>query len=56
MAGPPSQGVTALLLAWSQGEQTALEKLVPLVYAELRRVAHWHMYRERPAIPYKPQH
>jgi RNA polymerase sigma-70 factor, ECF subfamily len=48
MAGPPSQGVTALLLAWSQGEQTALEKLVPLVYAELRRVARRHMYRERP--------
>jgi RNA polymerase sigma-70 factor, ECF subfamily len=48
MAGPPSQGVTALLLAWSQGEQTALEKLVPLIYAELRRVARRHMYRERP--------
>jgi RNA polymerase sigma factor (TIGR02999 family) len=48
MAGPPSQGVTALLLAWSQGEQTALENLVPLVYAELRRVARRHMYRERP--------
>jgi len=48
MAGPPSQGVTALLLAWSQGEQTAQEKLVPLVYTELRRVARRHMYRERP--------
>jgi RNA polymerase sigma factor (TIGR02999 family) len=48
MAGPPSQTVTQLLVAWSQGEQAALEKLVPLVYAELRRVAHRYMGRERP--------
>jgi RNA polymerase sigma-70 factor, ECF subfamily len=48
MAGPSSLEVTQLLLAWSQGEQTALEKLVPLVYAELRRVARRHMYQERP--------
>ena len=48
MAGPSSLEVTQLLLAWSQGEQTALEKLVPLVYAELRRLARRHMYRERP--------
>jgi RNA polymerase sigma factor (TIGR02999 family) len=48
MAGPPSQMVTQLLVAWSQGEQAALEKLVPLVYAELRRVAHRYMGREHP--------
>ena len=42
------QEVTGLLLAWSAGEQTAFEKLVPLVYAELRRVAHRYMGRERP--------
>src|SRR6202162_5862276 len=48
MAASSSHAVTGLLLAWSQGEQTALEKLVPLVYAELRRVAHRYMGRERP--------
>lgn len=48
MGEPPSVEVTKLLVAWSQGEQTALEKLVPLVYAELRRLARRHMYRERP--------
>lgn len=48
MAALPSQTVTQLLVAWSQGEQAALEKLVPLIYAELRRIAHRYMYRERP--------
>ena len=48
MAGPPSREVTELLLAWTQGQQTALEKLVPLVHAELRRIARRYMYRERP--------
>lgn len=48
MGGPPSQRVTQLLVAWSQGEQAALEKLIPLVYAELRRIAHRYMHREHP--------
>ena len=48
MAGTPSQGVTALLLAWSQGEEAALEKLIPLVHTELRRIAHRYMHREKP--------
>jgi hypothetical protein len=39
MAASTSHAVTELLLAWGQGEQSALEKLVPLVYAELRRIA-----------------
>ncbi len=38
--------VTGLLLAWSDGEQTALEKLMPLVYAELHRLAKRYMRRE----------
>jgi RNA polymerase sigma factor (TIGR02999 family) len=42
------QDVTQLLLAWSQGEQTALEKLTPLVYKELHRLARRYMGRERP--------
>ena len=47
MASSTSHAVTGLLLAWSRGEQAALEKLVPLVYAELRRIAHRYMNRER---------
>lgn len=40
--------VSALLRAWSQGDQSALEGLIPLVYAELRRLAHRYMKGERP--------
>ena len=39
--------ITELLLAWSGGEASALDKLVPLVYAELRRLAHRYMWHER---------
>src|SRR5678809_713142 len=48
MATPSTREVTRLLLAWSQGDQTALEKLTPLVYEELRRLAHRQMVAERP--------
>ena len=40
--------VTQLLLAWNEGDECALEKLVPLVYQELRRLAKRQMRRERP--------
>lgn len=43
----PSQDVTALLLAWRQGDEHALESLVPLVYRELRRLAHHQLKNER---------
>ncbi|MBP1599595.1 MAG: polymerase, sigma-24 subunit, subfamily, partial [Acidobacteria bacterium] len=36
-----------MLQAWRGGDQTALEKLVPLVYGELHRLAHIYMTRER---------
>src|SRR2546425_8024675 len=39
--------VTVLLQAWSEGDQSALGELTPLVYAELRRLARSHMARER---------
>jgi len=39
--------VTALLRAWRGGEQAALDRLVPLIYAELHRLAHRYMGRER---------
>ncbi len=40
--------VTILLRKWSEGDQTALDKLTPLVYDELRRMAHRHMRHEKP--------
>jgi RNA polymerase sigma-70 factor (ECF subfamily) len=44
----PAHGeITELLLAWSGGEAPALDKLIPLVYAELRRLAHRYMGHER---------
>ncbi len=39
--------LTQLLIAWSQGDANALEQLTPLVYAELRKLAHRYMNRER---------
>src|SRR3954447_8646621 len=45
---PSQEEVTQLLLAWSNGNEAALEKLMPLVYEELRRLAHQYMRRERP--------
>ncbi|MDQ3252960.1 MAG: sigma-70 family RNA polymerase sigma factor [Acidobacteriota bacterium] len=39
--------VTQLLVAWSDGDEAALEKLAPLVYDELRRLARRHMAGER---------
>src|SRR5262245_23204001 len=48
MAQPSAQEITRLLLAWGQGDQTALERLMPLVYEGLRRLARRHMNRQRP--------
>lgn len=46
---PPSPDqVTELLVAWGNGEQAALDKLMPLVYHELRRLARSYMNRQRP--------
>lgn len=43
-----SESVTALLVAWSGGDSAALDRLIPLVEAELRRLAKHHMRRESP--------
>lgn len=43
-----SDDVTQLLQDWGGGDQKALEKLVPLIYSELRQIAHKCLYRERP--------
>jgi RNA polymerase sigma factor (TIGR02999 family) len=39
--------VSRLLRHWSEGDERALSELLPLVYDELRRVAHYHLQRER---------
>lgn len=45
---PKLDEVSQLVLDWANGEQAALDKLMPLVYDELRRVAHQYMRREHP--------
>lgn len=44
----PSQPISELLARWGAGDRGALEILVPLVYKELREIAHYHLQRERP--------
>jgi len=48
MTAPSTQPVTLLLLAWRQGDQAALERLVPMVYQELRRLARRYLAGQRP--------
>jgi RNA polymerase sigma factor (TIGR02999 family) len=43
-----TEQITELLTNWSRGEKAALERLVPLVYPELRRIARHQMARENP--------
>jgi RNA polymerase sigma factor (TIGR02999 family) len=45
---PDSQNITQLLKDWSEGDQEVLDKLMPLVYEELRRQASRYLRRERP--------
>jgi RNA polymerase sigma factor (TIGR02999 family) len=49
-----SKPVTELLKCWRQGDSTALEKLLPLVYDELRRIAAQQLRRERPNHTLQP--
>jgi RNA polymerase sigma factor (TIGR02999 family) len=44
---PTTDSVTDLLIAWSDGDRAALDRLVPLVESELRRLARFNMRRER---------
>jgi RNA polymerase sigma factor (TIGR02999 family) len=46
MATPSPKEVTQLLIDWGNGDQAALDKLIPLVYDELRRLAGRYMRRE----------
>jgi RNA polymerase sigma factor (TIGR02999 family) len=43
-----SENITGLLVDWNAGDQSALEKLLPLVERELHRLAHSYMRRENP--------
>lgn len=44
---PPHTPVTALLQAWGRGDDSALDRLTPLVYDELRKIARGYMAQER---------
>ena len=48
MPRSPSSEVSQLLQAWNDGDETALERLMPLVYNELHRMARYYMAREAP--------
>src|SRR5215468_7108833 len=46
--GTAFQPVSELLAQWRAGDEESLRRLVPLVYNELRRLAHHHLRGERP--------
>ena len=48
MTAASPQEVTQLLAAWTDGDEAALEQLVPIIQAELRRLAKHYLKRERP--------
>ena len=45
---PDTHDVTALLVEWTRGDTAAMDKLLPLVHGELRRLAKRQMAGERP--------
>ena len=47
MASFSERLVTQLLLDWSEGDKEALNRLIPLVYQELKRMARYYMRQER---------
>ena len=50
----PAESVTQLLFDWSKGDPQALDKLMPLVYSELRRLARNYLKKERPGHTLQP--
>lgn len=48
MSAQRPQEITRLLQAWCHGDEAALDRLIPLVYDELHRLAHHHLRGERP--------
>src|SRR5215471_16174446 len=53
-SGPPPGDVTRLLIAWNEGDQAAVERLMPLVYSELRGIAERQFRRERAGHTLQP--
>jgi RNA polymerase sigma-70 factor, ECF subfamily len=49
-----SGDVTGLLKVWSEGDERAFDRLIPLVYAELHRMAHRYLVRERGDVSLQP--
>ena len=49
-----ASGITALIRAWGDGDQTALERLMPLVYDELRRAARRYIRNQRQGFTLQP--
>ncbi len=54
MNEPSTHEVTQLLVAWNGGDQAALDQLIPLVHAELHRLARRYMGQERAGHPLQP--
>ena len=50
----PSDSIPHLLQAWRKGDQSAYDRLFPLVYVELRRLARAHLRREHPGHSLQP--
>ena len=48
MSSDQVREITQLLQSWSSGDKTTFDRLLPVVYAELRRLAHSHLRKERP--------
>ena len=47
MVTPSPKSITQLLIEWRNGDEAALDSLIPLVYDEMRRLAHYYLRRER---------
>jgi RNA polymerase sigma factor (TIGR02999 family) len=54
MSGAPSHDVTRLRQDWKQGDQAAFERLLPIVYRELHKLAGGYLRRERSDHPLQP--
>jgi len=52
--GAPDLAITEVLHAWEEGDDGALERLLPMVYAELRAIAAKHLRAERPGHTLQP--
>lgn len=50
----PAGTITALLEEWQDGDAAALERLMPLVYSEMHRIARTHLGSERPGHTLEP--